>query len=52
MNTKTIIASLTTSAVLASSTATLETDFLTAEDYKYLQFVTEQGRSYATKAEF
>merc|ERR1719276_532046 len=57
MNTKTIVATLAGSAALATAalnmnTATLESDLLTEGDYQFMQFVSEHGRSYATKAEF
>jgi cathepsin L len=57
MNTKTIVATLGASAALATGAlfynqATLETEFLSEHDYKFMQFVTEHGRSYGTKAEF
>jgi len=57
MYTKTIVATLAGSAALATAalnmnTATLESDLLVEADYKFMQFVSEHGRSYATKAEF
>ena len=57
MNTKTIVATLGGAAALVAGSlyhhqATLESDILTAEDYKFMEFVTLQGRSFATKAEF
>ena len=36
-------------SVIASASAM---DLMTAQDYKYMEFVTEQGRSYATVAEY
>ena len=29
-----------------------KTELMTAEDYQFMKFVSEHGRSYATKAEF
>merc|ERR1711935_135981 len=57
MNTKSIVATLAGSAALATAalhmnTATLEADILTEADYKFMQFVSEHGRSFGTKAEF
>lgn len=57
MNTKTIVATLGASAAIATGAlyynqATLEAELLSEHDYKFMQFVTEHGRSYATKAEF
>lgn len=57
MNTKTIVATLGASAALTTAAlhfnkATLETEFLTEHDYKFMEFVTQNGRSYGTKAEF
>jgi C1A family cysteine protease len=39
-------------AAAAAHAGTFEEDFLTSGDYHFMQFVSEQGRSYATKAEF
>jgi cathepsin L len=56
MNTKTLVAFGTTAAVATGlyqyHAATLETELLTSADYKFMEFITEHGRSYATKAEF
>jgi C1A family cysteine protease len=54
---KTIVATLGASAALATAAlhfnkATLESDILSAHDYKFMEFITKHGRSYATKAEF
>jgi C1A family cysteine protease len=55
--TKTIVATLGASAALATAAlhfnqATLESDILTEADYKFMEFITQHGRSYGTKAEF
>jgi len=58
MNTKSIVGMLAGSAALASAglyftqTATLDSEILSAEDYEFFKYVSEYGRSYATKAEF
>jgi hypothetical protein len=48
MNTKTIIATLGASAALTAGAfnynqATLESEILTAEDYKFMEFVSKHG---------
>ena len=55
MNTKTMIAALGASAAavaFASQSATMESEILTAEDYKFMEFISQHGRSFGTKAEF
>ena len=50
-----MIAALGASAAavaFASQSATMESDILTAEDYKFMEFISAQGRSFGTKAEF
>jgi C1A family cysteine protease len=55
-HTKYIVAGLGATAAIAAAglhlTATLETEILESADYKFMEFVTSHGRSYATKAEF
>jgi len=57
MNTKTIVAGLGATAALAATgihftQGTMETEFLTSADYEFMRFISEHGRSFATKAEF
>lgn len=57
MNTKTIVATLGATAAIAAGAlhfhqGTLESDLLETADYKFMEFITQHGRSYATKAEF
>jgi len=56
MNTKTIVAGLGATAVVAVAaanySATLEAPLMEEADYKFMNFVSQNGRSYATKAEF
>jgi len=56
MNTKITVAALGATAAIAagalSYTPTLESGLLDASDYEFMRFVSEQGRSFGTTAEF
>ena len=45
-------AAVATAALAYNPTATLDADLLTAEDYKFMEFVSTQGKSYGTMSEF
>lgn len=56
MNTKTIVAGLAGTAAIGAGalqySANPETEFMQPEDYEFMQYLTEHGKSYGTKAEF
>jgi cathepsin L len=57
MNTKTIVATLGATAALTAGAlhynqATIESEIMSEHDYKFMEFVSQHGRSYGTRAEF